>query len=86
MPDIVWELNWKYPPQFPSLGDYIQIRWLNDRLGIQGISQGIVIKVTEDTIRIAPHDGHEEMLVLLAWRRGAPPEQQSVIRKEEIDA
>ncbi len=84
---VVWEENWHEYPEIPVVGDYIQIRIERDDDCAKETLEGLVIDVAENEGLIyLTQDPYGDQWCWTEWRRGALPEQQSVVRMEAIDA
>jgi hypothetical protein len=82
----MWE-EWRYPPECPDLGDYIQVdtecQFYMHRVSLEGI----VTKVSRLFVYLTPEAPTEHHLVTLRWRRRKLPEfSASRHTREEVDA
>lgn len=85
---IVWEEKW-HTEGWPDLGDYVQIRHHDENTPEDvRVSEGTVIRIDaeSDWLYLWPEVPDDHGRIAEAWRRGALPEFQSVVRRETADA
>ena len=82
MDEVVWEPTWRVTGA-PNVGDFIQVEaYFLFYGGPIERMQGMVIKVNGKQVTLSPFISDDWFAI--RWRKGFPPEVNSVIRKAKV--